>query len=89
MSCVRISPSVRALGASDVKVVSAQSVIWPNGALGCAKPGEMFTQATRARLSRGAGGRREALSPITPRTVGYFRLCENESNSGLDRGSIK
>src|SRR5262245_24162730 len=31
--------------ASDVKVVSAQAVNWPNGALGCPQPGMMYTQA--------------------------------------------
>jgi hypothetical protein len=76
------------LGTSDVKVVSAQSVTWPNGALGCAKPGEMVTQALVPgyRVELEAGGKRYAYHAADR---GYFRLCENETNSGLDRGSIK
>ena len=30
---------------SEVTVVSTQAVNWPNGALGCPKPGMMYTQA--------------------------------------------
>src|SRR3954463_8935135 len=30
------------VSAADVKVVTAQSVNWPNGALGCPKPGRMY-----------------------------------------------
>jgi hypothetical protein len=30
--------------ASEITVVSATSVTWPNGALGCPKPGFMYTQ---------------------------------------------
>jgi hypothetical protein len=76
------------LGASDVKVVSAQAVTWPNGALGCAKPGEMVTQALVPgyRVELEAGGKRYAYHAAER---GYFRLCENETSSGLDRGSIK
>lgn len=31
--------------ASEVTVVSAESMTWPNGALGCPQPGSMYTQA--------------------------------------------
>ncbi len=29
----------------DVKVIRAENIVWPDGSLGCAKPGEMYTQA--------------------------------------------
>ena len=76
------------LAASAVKVVSAESVMWPNGALGCAKPGEMSTQAIVPgyRVELEAGGKRYAYHAAER---GYFRLCENEASSGLDRSSIK
>jgi hypothetical protein len=37
--------SEQGVTAAEVKVISAQSVNWPNGALGCPKPGRMYTQA--------------------------------------------
>jgi hypothetical protein len=33
------------IAASAAKVVRAESIEWPNGALGCAEPGKMYTQA--------------------------------------------
>jgi hypothetical protein len=33
------------LAVSALKVVSAQSVIWPDGSLGCPQPGMLYTQA--------------------------------------------
>ena len=35
------SPTPRA----DIKVLSAEAVTWPDGSLGCPKPGMMYTQA--------------------------------------------
>src|SRR5262245_12017801 len=32
------------IAASDAKVVAAESITWPNGALGCPQPGRMYTQ---------------------------------------------
>jgi hypothetical protein len=32
------------IAASAAKVVRAESIEWPNGALGCAQPGKMYTQ---------------------------------------------
>jgi hypothetical protein len=29
----------------DVKVIRAENIIWPDGSMGCGKPGEMYTQA--------------------------------------------
>ena len=42
-----ISDAVRRTGAarSDVKVVSAEAVTWPDGSMGCPQPGMMYTQA--------------------------------------------
>ena len=33
------------IAASDAKVTRAESIEWPNGALGCPEPGQMYTQA--------------------------------------------
>src|SRR4051812_22710780 len=33
------------VAAAEVKLISAEAVNWPNGGLGCAKPGSMYTQA--------------------------------------------
>lgn len=33
------------LDQADITVIRAESVIWPDGSLGCAKPGEMYTMA--------------------------------------------
>lgn len=32
-------------GASDARVIRAESVVWPDGGLGCPRPGEIYTQA--------------------------------------------
>jgi hypothetical protein len=74
--------------ASAIKVVRTESVNWPNGGLGCAKPGEITTQAIVPgyRVELEAAGKRYAYHAAER---GYFRLCENEVNSGLDRSSIK
>lgn len=34
------------IAASDAKVARAESIVWPNGAMGCEQPGQMYTQAT-------------------------------------------
>src|SRR3954453_14732157 len=52
--------SEQGVSAADVKVISAESVNWPNGALGCPKPGRMYTQAIvpgyRIQLEAAGGG---------------------------------
>jgi hypothetical protein len=30
---------------ADIKVISEEAVIWPDGSLGCPKPGMLYTQA--------------------------------------------
>jgi hypothetical protein len=63
--------------ASDVKVVSAQAVNWPNGALGCPQPGMMYTQAIVPgyRVELEAAGKRFAYHASTK---GGFRLCDSK-----------
>lgn len=48
------------VSAAEVKVISTEAVNWPNGALGCAKPGQMYTQAIVPgyRIELEAGGKR-------------------------------
>jgi hypothetical protein len=64
--------------ASAAKVVSAESVVWPSGALGCAQPGEMYTQATVPgyRVQFEVDGRPYAYHASTR---GFFKLCPNPS----------
>lgn len=52
--------SEQGVSAGDVKVIRAQAVNWPNGALGCPKPGTMYTQAIVPgyRIELEAGGKR-------------------------------
>jgi len=60
--------------ASQARVVTAQAVTWPNGALGCAQPGEIYTQALVPgyRVEFEAGGRIYAYHAAER---GYFKLC--------------
>jgi hypothetical protein len=55
-----ISDAVRRTSAArtDVKVVTAEAVTWPDGALGCPQPGMMYTQALQPgyRIVLEAGG---------------------------------
>lgn len=64
------------LDASEASVVSAQEVTWPNGALGCAQPGEIHTQALVPgyRVELEAGGRTYAYHAAK---TGYFKLCRD------------
>jgi hypothetical protein len=66
--------SQQSVNAAEVKVVSAQAVMWPNGALGCAKPGEMYTQALVPgyRVELEAAGKRFVYHASEK---GYFKLC--------------
>jgi hypothetical protein len=79
---------LRDTSAAAVKLVSAESVIWPNGALGCAKPGQMYTQATVPgyRVELELNGRRYAYHAAER---GYFTLCEETNRQGLGRDSAK
>jgi hypothetical protein len=76
------------VNASAIKVVSAESVIWPDGALGCGRPGEMVTQATVPgyRVELEADGQRYAYHAAER---GFFRLCESPRGKALDREAVK
>ena len=64
-----------------IAVVTAEQVTWPDGALGCPEPGQMYTQALvdGYRVVLDAGG--EELD-YRVGSGGSFHLCEN----GLPRG---
>ena len=66
---------------SAVTVVSAESVTWPDGALGCPKPGSMYTQALTPgyRVVVEAGGVRYDYRS-TQR--GDVRWCEDPPGPG-------
>jgi outer membrane lipoprotein-sorting protein len=68
--------SEQGVSAADVKVVSAESVNWPNGALGCPKPGRMYTQAIVPgyRILLEAAGKRFAYNASTR---GGYKRCDN------------
>jgi len=72
--------SQQGVSEADVKVVSAQSVIWPNGALGCAQPGQMYTQMTVPgyRVELEASGRRFVYHASQK---GQFKVCPRSSPS--------
>jgi len=59
---------------SEVKVVSAESVTWPDGSLGCPAPGMMYTQALVPgfRIVLQAGGH---LLAYHAGTKGPARFC--------------
>ena len=67
--------SEQGVSVADVKVISAQSVNWPNGALGCPKPGRMYTQAIVPgyRIELEAGGKRFSYNASTR---GAYKRCE-------------
>lgn len=60
----------------DVKVMTAELVQWPNGALGCPQPGRMYTQALVPgyRVVLQAGGKRYHYHAALK---GPFTLCPN------------
>jgi hypothetical protein len=60
---------------STITVVSAEATTWNNGALGCPKPGEMYTQALVPgyRIVLDAGGRELDYHASASGTV---KLCE-------------
>src|SRR6185503_2276137 len=68
--------SEQGVSAADVKVISADSVNWPNGALGCPKPGRMYTQAIVPgyRVLLEAGGKRFTYNASTR---GSYKRCDN------------
>ena len=76
------------VSAGDVKVLSAQAVNWPNGALGCPKPGVMYTQAIVPgyRVELEAGGRRFTYNASAK---GAFKRCDNRFGGGMTPKSVQ
>ena len=76
----------KGLAASDVKVISAESVNWPNGALGCARPGAMYTQAIVPgyRVVLEASGERFSYHASKK---GQFKLCTSRAGALAPRSS--
>jgi hypothetical protein len=62
--------------ARAARIVSSESVVWPSGALGCAKPGEIYTQALVPgyRVQFEVGGRTFTYHASAR---GFFKLCQN------------
>jgi hypothetical protein len=78
--------SQKGLAAQDVKVVSAEAVNWPNGALGCPRPGAMYTQAIVPgyRVVLEAAGERFAYHASK---TGQFKLCTSKAGTLAPRSS--
>jgi hypothetical protein len=74
------------VAAADVKVVDAKAVDWPNGALGCPKPGRMYTQAIVPgyRIQLEAGGKRFTYHAATR---GGYKRCDNALSSLTPRST--
>ncbi len=76
----RSCASEQGVSAGDVKVISAQAVNWPNGALGCPKPGRMYTQAIVPgyRIELEAGGKRFTYHAATR---GGYKRCRQRARA--------
>jgi hypothetical protein len=74
------------VSAADIKVVSAQAVNWPNGALGCPKPGKMYTQAIVPgyRIELEVGGKRFRYHAGK---AGAYKRCDNALGAMVPRSS--
>ena len=61
--------------AGAARVVRAEAVQWPDGSLGCGKPGQFYTQAVVPgyRVELEAGGK---VYSYHASAKGYFKLCE-------------
>jgi hypothetical protein len=66
---------VGAPAADTARIVTAEEVTWPNGAIGCPQPGRMYTQALVAgyRVVFEAGGQTYAYHASR---TGEFRYCK-------------
>lgn len=74
---------------SGIRVVSAEPVTWPDGAMGCGRPGEMYTQALVPGYrvvfaAPGQGGETRYAYHANER--GYFKLCEAGATAPLPAG---
>lgn len=63
------------LRSEDIKLLEGEAVTWPNGALGCPKPGEMYTQAEVPgyRVVLQSAGQEYDYRAAR---AGYFRRCD-------------
>jgi hypothetical protein len=69
----------------DVEVERAESAVWPDGALGCPKPGEMYTHAQVPGywvVLRVGGKRYDYRASV----AGHYRLCGNPFKRQLPVG---
>ncbi len=64
------------IAASAAKVVRAESIQWPNGAMGCAEPGKMYTQMVVPGYIVEFEHEGKTYSYHASKS-GYFALCEN------------
>jgi hypothetical protein len=71
------------IAASAAKVVRAESIVWPDGSLGCPQPGQMYTQATVAGyiVQFTHEGRTYAYHASKQ---GFFKRCDNSKAQGAD-----
>ncbi|MEP7246544.1 MAG: hypothetical protein ABI885_23095 [Gammaproteobacteria bacterium] len=74
--------------ASAARVASSESVTWPSGALGCGKPGEMYTQALVPgyRVQFEMVGRTYTYHAAKQ---GYFKFCANPTRLPVGAGDTK
>ena len=70
------------VAAADVKVISSEAVNWPNGALGCPKPGRMYTQAIVPgyRIVLEAGGKHFSYNASAR---GAYKRCDTALGGAL------
>jgi len=66
---------VGAAAADSARIVTAEEVTWPNGAIGCPQPGRMYTQALVPgyRVVFDAGGQTYAYHASR---TGEFKYCQ-------------
>jgi hypothetical protein len=71
---IRHAAEVTSIPPGELKVVSAESVTWPDGSLGCPEPGFSYTQALVDGYQVGvmAG---DAVLDYRASTTGTFKLC--------------
>jgi hypothetical protein len=72
------------ISASAAKVVRAESIVWPNGALGCEQPGQMYTQATVPGYIVQFEYRGRTYSYHAAREPGLFKRCDKPDPRGAD-----
>lgn len=68
------------IAASAAKVVRAESIEWPNGALGCAEPGKMYTQAIVPGYVVELEHAGKTYSYHASKN-GYFTLCDKQTRA--------